>query len=219
MHRELPISVIITAYNEERFVGRCLRSITRQSFPSQDYEVIVVNDASTDRTAYALDLFGDSIKVLTNSDNKGLPASLNRAIQASTAKYIVRLDADDYVNINYLNFLYMFLENNLEYDAVCCDYIKVDDSEKVLDRCCALSEPIGCGIMFRREHLLDLGLYDETFCVHEDKDMQARFKQLYTLGHLKLPLYRYRMHENNITNNTALLSHHEQRFKEKHKLK
>lgn len=213
---EPKISVIITAYNEELFIGRCLRSIISQSLPSSDYEIIVVNDASTDKTQYALELFGDSIKVISNANNLGLPASINKGIKAAKGEFLVRLDADDYVNTNYLNFLYYFLEVNPEYDAVACDYFLFDDNEAWIKKCDSIKRPIGCGIMFRTKHLIDLGLYDETFRVHEDKDMKLRFESKYKLGHLNVPLYRYRKHENNITNNEDLMDHHEDKLKIKH---
>ena len=210
------ISVIITAHNEERFIGRCLRSIINQTLWTLDYEVIVVNDASTDKTGYALELFGDAVTVINNETNLGLPASINRGIKSASGHYIVRLDADDYVNVNYLKFLSFFLDSNEEYDAVACDYILVDDSEKALERCDASQKPIGCGIMFKREHLLDLGLYDESFWVHEDKDLRLRFEKVYKVGHLNLPLYRYRKHAKNMTNNTDLMTQHESRLNRKH---
>jgi glycosyltransferase involved in cell wall biosynthesis len=210
------ISVIITAHNEERFIGRCLRSIINQTLWTLDYEVIVVNDASSDKTGYALELFGNSVTVINNETNLGLPASINRGIKSASGHYIVRLDADDYVNVNYLKFLSFFLDSNEEYDAVACDYILVDDSEKVLERCDASQKPIGCGIMFKREHLLDLGLYDESFWVHEDKDLRLRFEKVYKVGHLNLPLYRYRKHSKNMTNDTDLMTQHESRLNRKH---
>jgi glycosyltransferase involved in cell wall biosynthesis len=210
------ISVVITAYNEERFIGRCLRSIISQSLPSSDYEVIVINDASTDKTAYALELFGDSIRVFNNKKNIGLPASINKGIKVAKGEFLIRLDGDDYVNTNYLNFLHYFLEVNTECDAVACDYFLFDDNENWIKRCDSSKEPIGCGIMFRTKHLLNLGLYDESFRVHEDKDMRLRFEAQYKLGHLNVPLYRYRKHENNITNNQDLMNHHKNKLNIKH---
>ena len=70
--------------------------------------------------------------------------------------------------------------------------------------------------MFRTKHLIDLGLYDETFRFHEDKDMKLRFESKYKLGHLNVPLYRYRKHENNIINNEDLMDHHEDKLNIKH---
>ena len=211
------VSVIITAYNEERFIGRCLRSIANQNFPGMEYEVIVVNDASSDKTKYALELFGDSIQVIENKTNIGLPASLNRGINAAKANYIVRVDGDDYVNSNYLNYLHLFLESNKDFDAVACDYYISDDHDNWIERVDSREKPIGCGIMFKKDHLIDLGLYDESFVVHEDKDMRLRFEAKYKIGHLNLPLYRYRKHENNITNDKKLMAHHKNKLNLKHR--
>ncbi len=99
------VSIIVAAYNQEKYIGRCLRSLLHQTFPQDSYEIIVVNDGSTDRTAFALELFHDAIHPITNEHNLGLPASINKAILAARSPFIVRVDADDYVNTNFLNFL------------------------------------------------------------------------------------------------------------------
>ena len=103
----LKISVIVAVYNQEHYIGRCLRSLLHQTLHHSDYEIIVVNDGSIDRTSYALDLFCDPfesiVKVLTNKANQGLPSSLNKALKVARAPYIVRVDSDDFVNINFLN--------------------------------------------------------------------------------------------------------------------
>ena len=116
-------------------------------------------------------------------------------------KFIIRVDSDDYVFNEYLNIMSLFLRFNTDYDAVCCDYLEVDDQENVLRRVDASHEPIGCGIMFRHEHLVDIGLYDEEMHYHEDKDFRHRFCEKYSIHRLELPLYRYRKHEKNMTNN------------------
>ena len=74
IHNEgIEISVITTAYNEELFIGRCLRSLINQSFDQREYEIVVVDDCSIDRTPYALTQFKNSIEVFTNKKNIGLP--------------------------------------------------------------------------------------------------------------------------------------------------
>ena len=75
--------------------------------PHDQYEIIVIDDASSDRTAYALQLFHNAICTIRNITNLGLPSSLNIGINASNAPYIVRVDSDDYVNINFLHALYI----------------------------------------------------------------------------------------------------------------
>lgn len=216
-HKPVPqISVIIPAYNEERFIGRAIRSILSQSVAASEYEVIAIDDASTDRTAYALNLFQDDIRILRNEDNRGLPASLNRAIRSARGKYIVRLDADDYVRTDYLYILQQFLEENTYMDAVACDYFMVDDAENILGRYNCNDYPIGCGIMFRTDHLIDVGLYDDEFLMHEDRDLRTRFLKKYRIHRVELPLYRYRRHEANMTNDREIWHEYDQRLKDKH---
>ena len=96
------VTVLIAAYNEEKYIGRCIRSLLDQSFSRDEYEIIVINDGSTDKTSYALSLFDKAIRVINNKQNLGLPSSLNIAIDKSNADYIVRVDADDFVNKNFL---------------------------------------------------------------------------------------------------------------------
>lgn len=213
------VSVVVTAYNEDQYIGRCLRSLLHQKTDDFSYEVLVVNDASSDKTAYALELFGDAINVLNNEINLGLPASINRAIKEARGEYIVRVDADDYVNINYLNFLKVYLDSNPHFDAVACDYLLVDNFEEVIRRCTAQNEPIGCGIMFKKPHLFDLGLYDESFRRHEDRDLRHRFDEKFSMGFLDIPLYRYRRHDHNMTNDLKLMEQHERLLDQKHRKK
>ena len=213
---EIKISVIVAAYNQEKYIGRCLRSLLHQTIPLSDYEIIVVNDGSDDRTPYALELFHDAIRVINNEKNIGLPASINKAILASRGKYIVRVDADDYVNINFLTFLYVFLDQNPSLDAVACDYWLVGANEEWLERINCIENPIACAIMFRRDHLIEIGMYDENFLCQEDRELRIRFDQKYSVRHLEIPLYRYRKHENNLTNNIQAMKDHEANLKNKH---
>jgi len=210
------VSVIVAAHDEERFIGRCLRSLVSQRFPRDKYEIVVVDDGSTDNTAAVLDTFGKEIRVIRNEQNLGLPASINRAIVSCRSKFVVRVDADDYVNAGFLDILHLFLAENPQFDAASCDYLLVDDREEVLARCDAMKEPIACGIMFRTEQLIDIGMYDETFLRHEDRDLRLRFLDRFTIHHVPLPLYRYRRHEDNITNDREAMDHHEKRLREKH---
>jgi hypothetical protein len=110
----------------------------------------------------------------------------------------------------------MFLSNNLYMDAVACDYLTVDEREEVLGRNDCLEDPIACGIMFRAEQLIDIGLYDESFLLHEERDLRFRFLEKYSIHRIELPLYRYRRHDKNITNDKAAMEHHMSNLKEKH---
>ena len=100
------VTVIIAVHNEEKYIGRCLRSILSQNFPRDLFQIVVVDDGSTDKTSYALELFSEDIIIINNNINMGLPASLNKAINYIDTKYFVRVDGDDYVGGNFLLFLY-----------------------------------------------------------------------------------------------------------------
>lgn len=219
MIKKLPnVSVIVAAYNQERFIGRCLRSLLHQTLPNDDYEVIVIDDGSTDKTGYALDLFYSGIRTITNHSNIGLAASLNRGIAAAKGRFIVRVDADDYVNENFLNFLSYFLEHNPSMSAVACDYWLFNDEEVWLERGNCDEHPIGCGVMFYRKHLFEIGLYDEDFRSHEDRELRIRYEKKYSIYRLPLPLYRYRRHDKNMTSDEEVMSIYYQKLIKKHGL-
>lgn len=103
------VTVIIPAYNVERYIGACLQSILDQTHTHQ--EILVVNDAATDSTLNVVQQFNDSrIRVIQNETNLGLAASVNKAIQQAKGVYIARMDADDVAHpqrlqkqVDYLN--------------------------------------------------------------------------------------------------------------------
>ncbi len=219
MSSKISVSVIVPTFNQELYLGRCLRSLLNQTLERDQYEIIVVDDGSKKKTSTILSAFKDEISMVNNKKNMGLPYSLNKGIKISKGRFVVRVDADDYVNKNFLEYLQMNLLYNSEMEAVCCDYYLVNDKEKVIKKMNASKSPIGCGIMFRIESLIKIGLYDSSFKVHEDKDLRIRFLRNYKIDRVSLPLYRYRMHSNNITKNKKKMEKHYKKLLKKHKKK
>ena len=86
-------SVIISAYNVEEYIGRAINSVLNQNF--NDYEIIVVEDKSTDNTLQQIMKYKGKIKIVKNKVNKGLGAVRNIGIAKATGEYIVHLDGDD----------------------------------------------------------------------------------------------------------------------------
>ncbi len=209
-------TVLITAYNVEKYIGRAIRSALNQSADKNSYEIIVINDCSTDRTRFALEVFEDEIRLFNNEERIGLPASLNRGIRKARGQYIVRIDGDDYVHKEFIKILELHLGLNEGMHAVACDYLAVDDNEVVLGHKNCMEEPIACGIMFRVEQIIDIGIYDEDFLWREDEDLRLRFLKKYSIDRVRLPLYRYRRHEFNMTNNTEKMKIFEHKLYEKH---
>lgn len=210
------ISVIVPVYNCEKYIGRCIRSLLAQSYLREDFEIIVINDGSSDKTSFALELFKEEIVLIDHTEQRGLPSALNSGIKRARGQYIIRLDSDDYVHAQYLNFLSIYLDMNHDYEAAACDYLEVDDYENVIRRVNCEEEPIGCGIMFRVAPLIDVGLYDEDMLFHEEKDLKKRFEEKYKIKRVDLPLYRYRKHDNNMTNDTETSGHYLKKLSGKH---
>lgn len=208
----LQISVIIPVFNQERFIGRCLRSILSQSMDQKEYEIIVIDDCSTDNTLRALEKFSDQIILLKQSENKGLPTALNTGIKKAKGRFIIRLDSDDYVHFEYLNILSLYMKMNSHVDAVSCDYLEVDDKEEIISRHSHEENPIGCGIMFRIEQLIEIGLYNEEQLWHEERELMDRFLKKFKVSHLQFPLYRYRKHDNNMTKNNEMMEKYNAKY-------
>lgn len=210
------VSVIIPVFNKERFIGRCLRSIFAQTLSEEDYEVILIDDGSSDNSLKALQPFLHSLVLIEHEKNLGLPAALNSGIRAARGQFVVRMDADDYVHEEYLNILSLYLRLNNEIDAVACDYTLVDQRQNQMTHMDCLKDPIGCAIMYRIEQLIDLGLYDERFIVREDEDMSRRFSEKYALTRIPIPLYKYYIHGENLTSNAELMDEYKHLIEEKH---
>ena len=200
----LDISVIIPVYNREKYIGRALRSILNQSINKSRYEIIVIDDASTDNSEKIIKKYSKEITLISNKKNLGLPASLNKGINNSKGRFIIRIDSDDYVHKDFLKIPYLFLTLNSDFDAVSLDYYKVDDRENIISKNNCITDPIGCGIMFRHENLVEIGLYDEKQLLHEEKELRLRFEKKYSIKRIQLPLYRYRMHDSNMSEDTEL---------------
>jgi glycosyltransferase involved in cell wall biosynthesis len=195
------VSVVVTNYNYGVHLGRCLRSLLDQSFPSDQYEIIVVDDNSTDISKTVIQAFAGDIRAIFNETNLGVGASSNIGILKARGRYVVRVDADDYVNHDFLHIAQLYLNLNPQVcDAVAMDYYEVDEDEKVIGRRDAATDPIACGIMYRIDVLAKLGLYNDQLRLGEDVDLRNRFLEAgYSLHHLKLPLYRYKRHAQSMT--------------------
>lgn len=113
-------SIVIPAYNQAEFIGETLESVFRQT--CQDFEIIVVNDASPDNTAEVVAQFTDPrLHSIVHPNNKGLPATRNTGMRAASGKYIALLDADDLFHPQKLelhsNFLNQHPEIGVTYNA------------------------------------------------------------------------------------------------------
>ncbi|MBI3500567.1 MAG: glycosyltransferase family 2 protein [Bacteroidetes bacterium] len=211
------ISVIITAYNYDKYIERAIRSVLNQTLERKKFEIIIVNDASTDATKEILKNYDSEIRLIHLEKNVGLAEARNTGIKKARGQFVVFLDADDYMHNELLRMQSLFLIENNNLDAVSVDYFLVDEKENHQELISAEKKPIACGIMFRKERLFDIGLYDKNFRAREEEDLRKRFLQKYKIYNIILPLYRYRKHNGNLTNNKKTMRTYLKLLKQKHK--
>ena len=102
------VSIIITSYNYARYLERAIRSALNQSMPEGAFEVIVVDDCSTDETHLILENYTDEIRVIRLAQNSGLSAARNAGIKKAKGQFVVFLDADDYIQTDLTKVLSVF---------------------------------------------------------------------------------------------------------------
>lgn len=125
------VSVVMAAFNEEEYIGTAIESILNQSF--KDFELIIVDDGSTDATAEIVLGFDDPrIVFVKNDENKNQAVRANEGIQMAKGKYIARLDADDIASPNRLKKQVEFLDANSTIDLLGGQIRQIDDERKAI---------------------------------------------------------------------------------------
>jgi len=191
-------TILITNFNYFKWLRRCIRSCLKQSHES--YEIIIIDDCSTDNSRQILQDYVNhpKIKIFYNSKNMGVGYSSNRGARMALGKWIVRVDADDYIHQDFLKCLSLYAEFN-KSDAVACDYQIVDFKENILQVKSQLKDPIACGILFRTDVLEYIDSWNPELKIGEDVDILARFKKEFELDYLDIPLYRYFKHNGSLS--------------------
>ncbi|HLY69688.1 MAG TPA: glycosyltransferase family 2 protein [Puia sp.] len=122
----IKISVLMPAYNASSYIGRAIESVLNQTFP--DFELLIIDDGSTDNTADIVGSFTDERIVLIRQKNQGIAMALNAGLRAARAEYIARFDADDVCYPNRLDMQYAFMVSHPDHVVVGSDvdYVDVD---------------------------------------------------------------------------------------------
>ena len=123
------ISIVIPIYNSEKYLGACLASVLSQTF--KNFEIICVNDGSTDTSADILEAFRRQdarINVYTQS-NQGLSMARNNGVKKSNGEYVYFLDSDDTLHPQALEILYYLITKN-DADLAVHDLLRVQESPK-----------------------------------------------------------------------------------------
>ena len=153
-------SIIIPAYNAEAYIERALESALSQDFPKKDYEVLVIDDGSTDRTPEILKSFGDKIRVI-RQENRGFAGATNRGYKEALGELVVKLDSDDVFSPNLLSEEAPLFERDEALDFVYSDYWEEEGGERKLVNTENIFNSVAIGTMYRKSRLAQAGWWRE----------------------------------------------------------
>jgi glycosyltransferase involved in cell wall biosynthesis len=204
------ISVIIPAYNQADYLGESIQSVLHQDY--KDFEIVVVDDGSTDNTAQVVREFSDPRVGYVYQENRGLAGARNTGIRNSCGQYLSFLDSDDLFLPENLSLLVTELENNPDVGFVSGQVIPVDENGKPVGKIfenhlpsdpsfLLLGNPVQVGcMMLRRSHQEKVGYFDESLRSYEDWDMWLRLARAgCKMRWLPRPVSEYRFHTGQMT--------------------
>lgn len=189
------ISIIIPLYNKEHFIEQTLKSVLGQTYT--DFEAIIVNDGSTDKSVDIVSEFKDKRIKLINQDNKGVSAARNAGIRIAKGEYIAFLDADDEWNPDFLEKMYNL---SLRYpdNSVFCTGQKgrpittLPQGTSIIEDHCKYSYIYFTGCMFIRTDVFKkVEIFREGIQLGEDRDMWLRICCKYTTVYLNEELVNH----------------------------
>ena len=207
--RNMRASILITAHNYEQFVEECILSCLGQK-GFDPYEVIVIDDGSTDRTAEIARSYEPDVKVIT-TENQGVERASNLGLSQATGEFVVRVDADDRLKADYLAIMVSGIEKS-GVAFVYSEYTQIDaeghpmkevslpdfDVAEIQER----GDFLATGTLYRKEAIVGVGGYDERVknCGLENYGLVLNLlARRYAAKCVHLPLFDYRIHESNMS--------------------
>ena len=205
------VSVVIPTYNSLHFLPQTLASVRAQTF--RDFEIIVVNDGSSDGTEEWLAQHHEPHLTVITQANKGVAEARNVGIDHSSSDYIALLDADDLWEPTKLEQQVACLDAHPEVGLVHTAIRYIDETGKDLERILGvqgegsiweevvLKMPIRCGStpLIRHRCFAEVGGFEPSLHFSEEWDMWIRIAKTFEFAIINEPLVRYRQHNNNMT--------------------
>lgn len=205
------ISIVLPCYNGERFLSDSLNSIIQQTM--QDWELIIVNDCSTDNSAIIAEKYAKQdkrIQVIHNKTNRKLPGSLNVGFKHATGKYLTWTSDDNICKPNWLQTLSDYLDAHPDTDMVSANMDMIDENGNVYDtfkspndqtnyKTLAYACNIGAAFMYRKEIADKIGKYDEDMFCAEDYDYWVRIALNGKIDYINDNIYQYRKNQKSLT--------------------
>jgi len=197
------ISVLIVNYNYGSFIYEAISSAINQSLPRSDYEVVIVDDGSTDNSMDKIKSFSEKI-ILIKTEHSGLPIACNKGSEKCSGKYVIRLDSDDKLDRFALE-KHLLAMNNNQCDFTVSDRLEIfpDGTKKIFK-----VDPyniytyLSVGILFNKEYLNKVSGYRQFFW--EEHDLMVRYKSLFNkVIYIPEPLYIYRRHGSSMSDDVS----------------
>ena len=215
--RAARVSVIIPAYNRADLIGETIESVLNQTF--DDFEIIIVDDGSTDSTREVVRKFDGPIKYIYQQ-NRGRSCARNRGFEVSGGDYVCFLDSDDVFKPRMLELQVSLLDSNNHLGFVYSDYQFINQTGEILPRPEVFrGRPLRRGrifhfliyfdfippstVMARRDSIDKIGLFESSLEPAEDLDWLLRMTSLYETDYVPEPLCLFRKHDGN-TPTTAI---------------
>ena len=212
MERPL-ITVYVPCHNYGSYLKRAVRSVFEQS--CEDWELIIIDDGSTDDTPRICRRLRTRdprrIRVIRHDQARGLQYNANRVLELARGKYIMRLDADDWLDESALLVMSQALERRPEVALVYPNFFYVDaqgrllgveDRKKIGEEARLLDLPAhGACTMVRRRVLKALGGYDEEQDAQDGYELWLKVSRRYEVENIATPLFHYRQHSESLTTN------------------
>ena len=177
------IFIIIVTYNGANVIEKCIDSIFSQNFDREKYQLLIIDNNSTDETRELIKKKYPDLNLIVNKKNYGFGKANNIGINSTNSKYVVLLNQDSYVEKDWLKELVNSMKENP--DVACCGAkeISYDFKKSEIQRISADPKNqiwMGCGsIIFRRDALIQAGLFDEFYFMYgEDIDLSFILKIL-----------------------------------------
>ena len=199
------ISVILPAFNASSFIKESIDSILNQSY--KDFELIIINDGSTDQTEQIINSFEDSrVKLINNNSNMGIVFSLNKAVSLAQGEYIARMDSDDIADKNRLSLQVDYLKSNnldicgssINSFGLLTKIITYPESKEDVKFFSIFGSPIAHPTVLGYTHIFKKFLYNNVAA--EDYDLWVRMIiEDVKIGNMKISLLNYRVHSSQLT--------------------
>ena len=210
------VSIITPLYNTEKYISKTIKSILRQRY--QNFEYIIIDDASTDNSKNVVLSFKDSrIRLIEHNENKGIIYTRNEAISLSKGKYIITLDSDDICHRKRIEKIIHFFDNHKSINVLASNtktflfhpFLNITDlpsnwlygkNDLLLSKMIFKCPIIGATVSFRSSYVKRANpIYDDRFVHCEDFQMYQRELSKGHLGYLDEPLYYIRIRKNSDT--------------------